>query len=50
MMVFLTATGSCSTTNSEIEIRNNRKLRSSLYIVTATTVDNKTVQTKLIIN
>ncbi|WP_282040907.1 T9SS type A sorting domain-containing protein [Winogradskyella flava] len=39
-----------STTNGKIEVRNNRNLTSGLYIVTATTDDNKTVQTKLIIN
>ncbi|MBC2844670.1 T9SS type A sorting domain-containing protein [Winogradskyella flava] len=38
------------TTNGKIEVRNNRNLTSGLYIVTATTDDNKTVQTKLIIN
>ncbi|WP_400077493.1 T9SS type A sorting domain-containing protein [Winogradskyella sp. R77965] len=38
------------TTNGKIEVRNNRNLTSGLYIVTATAEDNKTVQTKLIIN
>ncbi|WP_397364546.1 T9SS type A sorting domain-containing protein [Olleya sp. R77988] len=39
-----------STSNGKIEVRNNNNLTSGLYIVTATTDDNKTVQTKLIIN
>ncbi|WP_299130101.1 T9SS type A sorting domain-containing protein [uncultured Winogradskyella sp.] len=39
-----------STTNGKIEVSTNRNLTSGLYIVSATTVDNKTVQTKLIIN
>ncbi|WP_299119333.1 T9SS type A sorting domain-containing protein [uncultured Winogradskyella sp.] len=39
-----------STTNGKIEIRTNSNLTSGLYIVSATTDDNKTVQTKLIIN
>ncbi|MDC1364815.1 T9SS type A sorting domain-containing protein [Algibacter sp.] len=38
------------TNNGKIEVRNNRNLTSGLYIVTATGDDNKTVQTKLIIN
>lgn len=38
------------TTNGKIEIRNNRNLTSGLYIVIATTDDNKAIQTKLIIN
>ena len=39
-----------ATTNGKIEIKNNEHLTSGLYIVSATTDDNKTVQTKLIIN
>ncbi|NRD23062.1 T9SS type A sorting domain-containing protein [Winogradskyella litoriviva] len=39
-----------ATTNGKIEIRNNRNLTSGLYLVRATTDDNKTIQTKLIIN
>lgn len=39
-----------STSNGEIEIRTNGNLTSGLYIVSATTDGNKTVQSKLIIN
>ncbi|WP_204344070.1 T9SS type A sorting domain-containing protein [Psychroserpens algicola] len=39
-----------STTNGKIEISNNGNLTPGLYIVSAAKDDNKTVQTKLIIN
>lgn len=39
-----------ATTNGKIEISNNSNLTSGLYIVSATTDDNRTIQTKLIIN
>jgi hypothetical protein len=39
-----------STSNGKIEVRTNGNLTSGLYIVSATTDDNKTIQSKLIVN